>query len=110
MSIHNTAVIQVCADIIRGRFNYGYTHTVTFSPHLPSSLKAIVERYSLNSLTRVKRPTGLFFSKAEDLNYSLVIFGDWHSLQEFLANPIEVKPNHGAINVRVDTVSTGDTL
>ena len=106
----NVAVIEICTDIIRGRFNYGYTHTVTFSPHVPSALKAIVDRYSLGHLNRVSRPSGLFFSKTEDLNYSLVIFGDWQPVQEFLANPVEVKSDNSAITVCVDSVSAGDAL
>ena len=53
--------ITVSADCMRGQFNYGFNHHVTFRP-TPRAFQAIIQRYQLDKFDFSFKNGTLYFS------------------------------------------------
>ena len=104
-----TNEIHVIADIVRGKFNYGFDHTVKFADDAVT-IKAIVDRYNLVRFDMSVLSSGVHFTKPRDLSYSLLIVGDSQPIVDFLKNPPEpVKQNkRPTMDITINSVNCGD--
>jgi len=69
----NQATLYVDADIIRRKFNYGYSHQINL-PINESALAAVVEQYGLGDMPFRVGDNAIYFQRS--MTYSVMVTGD----------------------------------